>query len=1117
LSRPLAGGGRRRRPTSRARHGKRLGLERLEDRTAPSVTIAPTNNNGNGYTGLDFNQSTDFGEPPDTNGAAGPSNYVEAVNSTVAIYSPKATGASHVSAGFSTFFASLPAADSGAFFTDCSVLYDDNIPGGTPTTGRFLVTDENVDPSTGKSVFDIAVSKSASPATLTASDWNFYQLTTGEAGGIAADYPGNLGYNQDALVVTFNMFNTSGFFQHVEVDSVNMTDLVNGVPQNQLHSFRTDLTNGDFGLRPATEHNAAANAPLWLVSETGDGAHINVYKETNVLSTTPTFTLTQLAVNPYTDTQSVPPRQPNGTVVTGQTDSRMEKAALEGNTLVATHPVALSSTQDAAQWYQIDVSSGTPVLSQQGDVSLGNNTYAYYPAIDINPAGQIGMTFMDSGTGAGQFMSMWVTGRTPTDASGTMETPVEVPAGTGQANYTGTRAGDLGGINVDPSDGSFWAANEFANQEALNWGTAIANFTVGTNADQWTGANHLVDNNWSDGANWSLGHAPGAGDTALFTNNAQTQSFTANVDAAFTIKALILDSSWGGTINLNQNQSLTVTGNATMASGTVGGAGSLSIGSGGSQLSGGNLNPGTGSITSGGVLAWSGGTLSPGAGGFTNSGTINLVNSAVVGLDTGTLTNQGVINQSGSANLQIQNGATLVNTASGTYDFTTNTGIQQSGGTDTFSNAGLLEKTAGAGTSTISTTFVNSNKITVQKGTLALAAAGGTSTGGAFSVSGGATLDLTGGNTVTYGGSYTGSGAGAVLLGSGTLAAAAGGATFNMSGSLFQWKGGTIDVSAGNFTNAGTLTLSNSGTVALNGTGAGAGQLINTKSIIQNGAGNLQIQNGATLTNKGTYDIQANSGIQASGGTDTFTNTNTGTLKKSKGTGTTTVASLLNNTGTVQVQTGTLSLSGTVTQVSGNTLTAGTWNVNSTATVPATLNITSAGTLTTIGTAAKVTLNGGNSTFSNLSGLNSILAGGSFSLLGNQSFTTSGALTNAGSITLSPGSTLTVVGSFTQTSAGKQTLQMGNVSGTPHVGSIVSTSGTVTLAGKLTVTSTVVPSVGTAFDILNNQGGAAIAGTFVNEPEGSTFTVKVGATTMTFQITYKGGGTGHDVVITRTS
>ena len=63
-------------------------LEQLEDRTVPS-TITLLNNNG--YAGLDFNQSGGY-VPPDTNGAAGPSSYVETVNQTLAIYSPKATG-----------------------------------------------------------------------------------------------------------------------------------------------------------------------------------------------------------------------------------------------------------------------------------------------------------------------------------------------------------------------------------------------------------------------------------------------------------------------------------------------------------------------------------------------------------------------------------------------------------------------------------------------------------------------------------------------------------------------------------------------------------------------------------------------------------------------------------------------------------------------------------------------------------------------------------------------------------------------------------------------------------------------------------------------------------------
>src|SRR4029078_10483759 len=97
--------------------------------------------------------------------------------------------------------------------------------------------------------------------------------------------------------------------------------------------------------------------------------------------------------------------------------------------------------------------------------------------------GQIGLTYTRSGTDtSNDFLSMYVTGRDPGDVPGTMEPPVLVPAGAGLANYhdfsSGGRAGDLSGINVDPSDhNSFWAVNEFADTESTaNWSTAIANF-----------------------------------------------------------------------------------------------------------------------------------------------------------------------------------------------------------------------------------------------------------------------------------------------------------------------------------------------------------------------------------------------------------------------------------------------------------------------------------------------------------------------------------------------------------------------------------------------------------------------------------------------------------------
>jgi uncharacterized repeat protein (TIGR01451 family) len=448
-----------------------LRLEHLEDRTVPAISLL----NGNGYAGLNFSQSSGGYVPPDTSGAAGPSAYLESVNQSIELFPNKAVSTGGLRDSLSHFFfttGGLTRADSGSGLSDPVVAYDELI-------GRFVVGDQDVNFSTHVSAFDLAVSRTNNPTSLSAADWAFVRITTTES-GYDADYPGNFGYNRDALVFTLNMFGSVG---HVQVVAVNANDLMNAVATPQV--ARNDLA--DFSVRPTAMHGSAAGDPMWLVTEHGDGRSIDVVRMTGVLTTSATFAYTNLAVTSYSGV--VFPKNPNGSVITNNIDSRIQKAAEANNTLVAAHAVSVSSTQDVIQWYAINVGGVTPTLAQQGRAGAGANTYAVYPGIDINSAGQIGMTYMKSGTDtSSDYLSMWVTGRVPTDAAGTMETAVLVPAGTGLANYddftSGNRAGDLSGINVDPVDGSFWAANEFANTLATaNWGTAIANFSLSVAAN----------------------------------------------------------------------------------------------------------------------------------------------------------------------------------------------------------------------------------------------------------------------------------------------------------------------------------------------------------------------------------------------------------------------------------------------------------------------------------------------------------------------------------------------------------------------------------------------------------------------------------------------------------
>src|SRR5205807_328601 len=120
------------------------------------------------------------------------------------------------------------------------------------------------------------------------------------------------------------------------------------------------------------------------------------------------------------------------------------------------------------------IASGAPALVQSGEIDAGVGVDTFTPAIGIAPNGAIGIAFIESSSS--QFMSVYVAGRLPSDPVGTMSPPVLLQAGV--QNYNGTRGGDYSGLGIDPVDGSFWGASEFANTESTNWGTWIANFNL---------------------------------------------------------------------------------------------------------------------------------------------------------------------------------------------------------------------------------------------------------------------------------------------------------------------------------------------------------------------------------------------------------------------------------------------------------------------------------------------------------------------------------------------------------------------------------------------------------------------------------------------------------------
>src|SRR5262249_29304622 len=307
-------------------------------------------------------------------------------------------------------------------------------------------------------------------------------------------------------------------------------------------------------------------------------------------------------------------------------------------------------------------------------------------------------------------------------------------------------------------------------------------------------------------------------------------------------------------------------------------------------------------------------------------------------------TSTGTITQAGISTLKTSAGSVLNN--QGTYtlnlDNSTTPVISISGnglsGSGTLINSGTFQKSTG-NVATIASTVPFDNvggTVSVQAGTLNLPGAG-TSTGGTLDASTGAILDLTGGGgtTATVTGTYTDAGGGGtVQLSKGMLTVgSARDAIFNFSSTTpFQWIGGTIAGGANGLTNTGDLIISaptlKARTVGL------TGKLTNSPAgtITQTGKTTLAISLGATLINQGDYEMKSTAGTVISGA---GTLINNGTFDRSGGSSSSTakVSVVVNNLGTLEVDVGTLTLTSAVTQLTGSTLTAGTWNVSGSCTL----------------------------------------------------------------------------------------------------------------------------------------------------------------------------------------
>ncbi len=602
---------------------------------------------------------------------------------------------------------------------------------------------------------------------------------------------------------------------------------------------------------------------------------------------------------------------------------------------------------------------------------------------------------------------------------------------------------------------------------------------------------------WATAASWTNcnGEFPNNGGGNTF--NAEVTSSTSTLNAAVTVGNVTVDSGeWsvvGASASANLTGSLSNTGAVSVDGGldAGGGGGSLSLGGSLTNNAGATLAIGNGGLTASSTVA---------ATSLSNSGTVSLDGN---GAAHGALTLAGGLTNSGTVNVDNSFGGEV-----GGSIATLGGALNNDSGTLNIGNAGLgaSTKVTAAGLSNTGGTIEitgNTTPGTTDQASLAVAASAPATSPGNISLAGDALLQFTGtssiqaigaGTTLALDGAQarvalssspasnsalTGlsSNAGALTLLNGAsvttigvglsntgvvsvdggLDAGGGGGSLSLGGSLTNNAGATLAIGNGGLTASSTVaatSLSNSGTVSLDGNGAAHGA--------------LTLAGG--LTNSGTVNVDNSFGGEVGGSIATLggaLNNDSGTLNIGNaglGASTKVTAAGLSNTG------------GTI-EITGNT-TPGTTDQASLA-VAASAPATSPGNISLAGDALLQ--------FTGTSSIQAIGAGTTLALDGAQarvalssSPASNSALTglssNAGALTLLNGASVTTIGvglSNTGVVSVDGGLDAGGGGGSLSLGGSLTNNAGATLAignGGLTASSTV------AATSLSNSGTVSLDG-----------------------------------------
>jgi hypothetical protein len=456
---------------------------------------------GNTVTPDDLNKLPLQPVPPDTMGAAGPSQCVMAINGMLRVFT-KASGVPEQPFGttdpdLNTFFAGVmtPPLNAGDvnYTTFPRVRYDrfsshwfimvSDVPGGLATRPNRIL---------------LAVSDG--PVITSDTIWNFFNFQPtaiipdpykATYQNTYADNP-TLGIDANALYIGVNLYTTTGnpTLANTAAFVVRKSSVLGSGPI-VIAGFPPLIgTEGPFTPQGVDNLDSSVSDGYFIGVNISGGQNANSLQLRKVINpgTNPSISANIPVTVPLIQPPLPVPHKgatsdpftPNKSLL-NPVDNRLMNAVIQNGRLWTTHNVAVdgngnntSVDRDGARWYEINLptaEASTPSLRQSGTIfdSSPSRKFYWMPSLTVSDQGNTVIGF--NMAGANDYISAAFTGRAESDSLNTMRPPVIYQTSVVAYNPENNPGNDLSGrpwgdysfTSLDPEDNmTFWTIQEYA-------------------------------------------------------------------------------------------------------------------------------------------------------------------------------------------------------------------------------------------------------------------------------------------------------------------------------------------------------------------------------------------------------------------------------------------------------------------------------------------------------------------------------------------------------------------------------------------------------------------------------------------------------------------------------